>query len=247
MKSRLSLLLLINLLWVPYALGTAQDNVVDSQATPPANGEVASAPASPKDEPKVEKLPLSPEVAKAVEAGKAVADRKKCETCHNKDGNATVPNWPKLAGQYKDYLVKQLKDYRMGEKGPRYEPSMYGMTSDLTDDDIINLATFYSTETQTLGQARPEYLALGEKIYRGGNIKTGVTACLACHGPDGKGNEPAKFPRLAGQNAQYIELQLNAFKTGKRTNSPNEMMESIAQHMSDEEIKAVSSYIEGLR
>lgn len=170
-----------------------------------------------------------------------------CTACHNADGNSTVPNWPKIAGQYEDYLVKQLKEYRMGDKGPRFEASMYAMVANLTDQDIADLAAFYSHQKQTMGKANAQYVSLGEKIYRGGNIQTGVTACLACHGPDGQGNEAAKFPRLAGQHATYIENQLRAFKDGKRKNSPNGMMESISRSMSDEEMKAVSSYVEGLR
>ncbi|MBN9289342.1 MAG: c-type cytochrome [Gammaproteobacteria bacterium] len=169
-----------------------------------------------------------------------------CVACHGPDGNSTVPNWPKIAGQYQDYLVKQLKDFRLGEKGPRYEPSMYGMVVNLTDQDIADLAAFYASQKQTMGKAKEEYVAIGEKIYRGGNIQTGVTACLACHGPEGIGNEAAKFPKLAGQHAVYIENQLHYFRDGKRKNSPNGMMESISHRMNDEEIKAVSSYIEGL-
>lgn len=169
-----------------------------------------------------------------------------CVACHAQDGNSTVPNWPKIAGQYQDYLVKQLKDFRLGEKGPRFEASMYGMTANLTDQDIADLAAFYASQKQTMGKAKEEYVTLGEKIYRGGNIQTGVTACLACHGPEGIGNEAAKFPKLAGQHAVYIENQLHYFRDGKRKNSPNGMMESISHRMNDEEIKAVSSYIEGL-
>ncbi|MBS0286445.1 MAG: cytochrome c4 [Proteobacteria bacterium] len=170
-----------------------------------------------------------------------------CVACHGQDGNSTVPNWPKIAGQYENYLVKQLKDFRAGEKGPRYEGSMYGMVANLTDQDIADLAAFYANEKQTMGKAQDAYVALGQRIYRGGNVQTGVSACLACHGPEGKGNEAAKFPKLAGQHAVYIENQLIAFRDGKRKNSPNEMMESIAHRMSNEEIKAVSSYIEGLK
>jgi cytochrome c553 len=124
---------------------------------------------------------------------------------------------------------------------------MYSMVANLSDQDIVDLANFYANQKQTTGEALEQYVALGEKIYRGGNLATGVTACLACHGPDGNGNEAAKFPRLGGQHAQYIENSLRLFKEGKRKNSPNGMMESIARSMSDDEIKAVASYIEGLR
>lgn len=179
-----------------------------------------------------------------VEAGKSKTQT--CVACHGPDGNSVVPNWPKIAGQYENYLEKQLKDFRQGEKGPRYEASMYAMVAALSDQDIADLAAFYASQKHTTGKAKSEYVALGERIYRGGNIQTGVSACIACHGPAGEGNEAAKFPKLAGQHAVYIENQLNAFRDGKRTNSPNGMMGSISHRLSADETKAVSSYIEGL-
>lgn len=185
----------------------------------------------------------------AVAKGDAEAGKSKtqtCVACHGADGNSVVANWPKIAGQYENYLEKQLKDFRMGEKGPRFEPSMYAMVAALSDQDIADLAAFYSANKQTMGKAKSEYVALGERIYRGGNIQTGVSACIACHGPNGEGNEAAKFPKLAGQHATYIENQLIAFRDGKRKNSPNGMMESISHRLSAEEMKAVSSYVEGL-
>lgn len=183
-------------------------------------------------------------VTGSADAGKTKTQT--CVACHGPDGNSAVPNWPKIAGQHENYLVKQLKDLRMGEKGPRYEASMSPMAAVLTDQDIADLAAFYASEKQTLGKAQEQYVELGERIYRGGNLQTGVTACMACHGPQGNGNDAANFPRLGGQHAQYIENQLHAFKDGRRKNSPNSMMENISHRMSDEEIKAVSSYIEGL-
>ncbi|MGE3318302.1 MAG: cytochrome c [Candidatus Berkiella sp.] len=179
-----------------------------------------------------------------IEAGKSKTQT--CVACHGPDGNSTVPNWPKIAGQYENYLDKQLKDFRQGEKGPRYEASMYAMVAALSDQDIADLAAFYASQKQTMGKAKSDLVPLGERIYRGGNIQTGVSACMACHGPSGEGNEAAKFPKLAGQHATYIENQLIAFRDGKRKNSPNGMMESISHRMSADEMKAVSSYVEGL-
>lgn len=178
------------------------------------------------------------------EAGKAKVES--CVACHGVNGNSVVPNWPKLAGQHESYLVKQLKEFQQGEQGPRNNPSMYGMVINLTEQDIADIAAYYAAEEQTLGQAKPEFVALGEKIYRGGNIEKSIPACLACHGPSGKGNAPAKYPRLSGQHSDYTELQLKAFRDGTRKNDPSGMMQQIAARMSDEEIKAVSSYIEGL-
>lgn len=181
----------------------------------------------------------------SVEAGKAKTQT--CVACHGPDGNSTVPNWPKIAGQHEGYLIKQLKEFREGEKGPRFEASMYAMVANLTDQDIDDLAAFYASQTQTLGKAQAQYIEQGERIYRGGNLKSGAAACTACHGPQGMGIDAANYPRLAGQHADYIALQLHAFRDKKRTNSPNGMMEDISHRLTDEEIKAVSSYIEGLR
>jgi cytochrome c553 len=169
-----------------------------------------------------------------------------CTACHGADGNSTVPNWPKLAGQWEDYLVKQLIDYRHGQTGPRFEPSMAAMAAPLSDQDIRELSAFYAAQKPTTGKTDPALLTLGEKIYRGGDLEHGVMACAACHAPDGTGNQAAKFPRLGGQHALYIENQLRAFREGKRTNSPSDMMHDISIRMTDEQIKAVSSYIEGL-
>lgn len=169
-----------------------------------------------------------------------------CAACHGADGNSTVTNWPKLAGQYESYLVKQLKDFRLGEKGPRFEPSMYGMVASLSDQDIADLAAYYAAQKSTTGKTQQAYFDLGEKIFKGGNLQTGVTACAACHGPSGMGSQAAGFPKLAGQHALYLEQQLQNFKNKARTNSPSEMMATISHALSEEEMKAVSSYIEGL-
>ncbi len=206
----------------------------------------ATAQAQPTAAPAAEPKPTNgPTLVGDIQAGKGKTQT--CVACHGTDGNSTVPNWPKIAGQYENYLVKELREFRAGEKGPRFEASMYAMVANLSDQDIADLAAYYASEKQTMGKAQNAYVELGQKIYRGGNLQTGATACLACHGPEGQGNEAARYPKLAGQHAVYIENQLHAFKDGKRKNSPSEMMESISHRLSDEEMKAVSSYIEGLR
>lgn len=267
MKSRLSLLFLLCLIVNPgltmadagKSAAKADETAVKSEAeakpedaakeaskeatkaTPQENAEAAK----PAEQPAAPPPADGPQLVGNIEAGKGKTQT--CVACHGPDGNSTVPNWPKIAGQYENYLVKQLREFRLGEKGPRYEPSMYGMVANLSDQDIADLAAYYASEKQTLGKANSALVEVGQRIYRGGNVKTGVTACLACHGPEGLGNEAAKFPKLSGQHATYIDLQLHAFRDGKRKNSPNEMMESISHRLSDDEIKAVSSYIEGLR
>jgi cytochrome c553 len=274
MKSRLSLLFLICAMLTPVCgfadTAKPEDKTqaadaakpADSEAKPasdaakPADSEAkpASDAAKPAEETEAAAKPAEvpapppangPKLVGNIEAGKGKTQT--CVACHGPDGNSTVPNWPKIAGQYENYLVKQLREFRLGEKGPRYEPSMYGMVANLSDQDIADLAAYYASEKQTLGKANSALVEVGQRIYRGGNLKTGVTACLACHGPEGLGNDAANFPKLSGQHATYIDLQLHAFRDGKRKNSPNGMMESISHRLNDDEIKAVSSYIEGLR
>ncbi len=178
------------------------------------------------------------------------AGRKKSETCvacHNTDGNSTVPTWPKIAGQPEKYLIEQLKEFRKGEKGGRFEANMYGMTHALSDQDIADLATYFASQKETSGTTKQEWLERGEKLYRGGNSKTGVPACgPSCHGMRGEGNPPAGFPPLSGQHPDYIAEQLKRFKDGTRSNDPNGIMRDIAKRMTEEEIQAVSNYVSGL-
>jgi cytochrome c553 len=183
----------------------------------------------------------------ALAAGDVAAGKQKsaaCVACHNADGNSTNPQWPKLAGQHADYLVKQLNDFKGGN---RANPIMSGMAAPLSQQDMEDLAAYYSTQKITAGQADPALVPLGEQIFRGGNLASGVAACAACHGPNGVGNPQAGFPALAGQHAEYIETQLRAFRSMERANDAGQMMRNIAMKMTDAEIKAVASYIQGLQ
>ncbi len=176
----------------------------------------------------------------------APAKAQVCSACHGVDGNSPAPVWPKIAGQPEKYLIEQLKDYRKGQAGNRYDPNMYPMTAGLTDQDISELAAFYSAQKQTPGTSTADNIALGEKLFRGGNVATGVPACSACHDPRGDGNNPAGFPRLSGQYAAYTIDQLKKFKSGARKNGPNGIMRDIAKKMTDQEMEAVSNYVSGL-
>lgn len=185
------------------------------------------------------------EVTPDINAGREKAQV--CVACHNRDGNSTVPAWPKISGLPEKYLIEQLKAFRKGEKGTRFEPSMYAITQPLSDQDIADLAAYYASQKTTPGAAKSEWLELGQKIYRGGNAKTGVPACgPSCHGMQGDGNAPAGFPPLSGQHPDYIIAQLKRFKDGTRSNDPNGIMKDIAKQMTDEEIQAVGNYVSGL-
>ncbi len=175
---------------------------------------------------------------KAGEAKAAV-----CAACHGADGNSTNPDWPKLAGQHPKYLDKQLKDFKAGR---RVNPLMGGMVAPLSEADMADIAAFYASKTRSGGFASEQRVALGEKIYRGGNAKSGVPACMACHGPTGAGDPLGGIPSLSGQHAKYVAIQLYAFRDGERGNDPRAMMRDVARWMTKEEIEAVSEYIVGL-
>ncbi len=183
----------------------------------------------------------------SVAAGDATAGKAKaqaCFACHGVNGNSTNPVWPKLAGQHADYIAKQLADFKAGKK--RTDPLMMGQVASLSSQDMADLGAFFATQTMSPGAADEKLVAAGEKLYRGGNKDKGIAACIACHGPTGAGNPAAKFPKLSGQHAAYVEKAMKDFRSGKRKNDINKMMRSIAEKMSDKEIKAVASYISGL-
>jgi cytochrome c553 len=169
-----------------------------------------------------------------------------CVACHGEDGNSVIPNYPKIAGQEESYLIQSLQEFKKGPNGQRNSPVMYGMAAPLSEQDILDLAAYYSQQKKTIGQADPTLVALGARIYRGGNVDANVPACIACHGPKGEGNALAKFPALSGQNAAYVVEQLHAFRSKTRGGGVNDMMTDVVQRMSEEEINAVASYISGL-
>jgi cytochrome c553 len=167
-----------------------------------------------------------------------------CAACHGADGNSLNPEWPKLAGQHESYIVKQLFYFTDGE---RENATMKPMASGLTEQDMEDLGAFYASQTVSPGKADPELVALGEKLYRSGNPESGVAPCMGCHGPNGAGNPAARYPALRGQHAKYIENQMHGFAEGKRVNeNAVKMMQILASRMTNREIRAVASYIQGL-
>ena len=190
-------------------------------------------------------------------AGDAQAGKDKvalCAACHGTDGNSLAPNFPKLAGQGERYLLKQLHDIRAGSSADaapgtgRKILEMTGLLSALSDQDLADIAAFYARQKATPGAADPALAERGEALYRGGKLEQGMPACTGCHAPEGMGNEPAGYPRLAGQHATYVSKQLTDFREGDRTNDGDIMvMRSIAAKLSNKDIQALSSYIQGLR
>ena len=172
-----------------------------------------------------------------------------CSACHAGDGNSTSPANPKIAGQFPEYLHKQLVDFKAqpGKKAARENPVMAGMVANLSDSDMKSLAAYFAGQKLKPAIATDkELVALGQKLWRGGNLATGVPACAGCHGPAGAGI-PAQYPRLAGQYAEYIATQLKSFRDSARSNDQNGVMRGVAARLSEREIRAVSEYAAGLR
>lgn len=180
----------------------------------------------------------------SAEAGKAKAVI--CGACHGTDGNSVNPVWPSIAGQHPAYIVQQLQAFK---DGTRTEPLMLGQAMMLSDEDMRNLAVYFSEKTvATKVVADPTTLDHGERLYRGGNRENKTPACIACHGPNGRGNPAASFPSLKGQYAAYIAKQLRAYASGARkSDGVRRIMRDIAAKLSEEDIVAVSSYVQGLQ
>lgn len=167
-----------------------------------------------------------------------------CAACHGVDGNSLNPEWPNLAGQNEKYLSKQLAYFSDGE---RDNATMKPMAAGLSQQDREDLAAYYAGQTAKIGAASPELVEFGQKLYRSGNAESGVAPCMGCHGPNGTGNPAAGYPALRGQQAKYTENQLHGFAEGKRVNeNARKMMQILASRMTNREIRAVASYIQGL-
>lgn len=185
--------------------------------------------------------PAKPDMAR----GQAIAAQV-CAACHGADGNSAAGAYPKLAGQHAAYLTKQLRDFKPQDGKPplRNNAIMAGLAATLSDQDMINVAAWFASQTPKPGFAHDaKTLPLGRTIWRAGIADKGVPACAACHGATGQGI-PIQYPRLSGQWAEYMVAQLSAFQQGTRNNS--DPMRQIAHRLSDDEVKAVADYAAGL-
>jgi cytochrome c553 len=167
-----------------------------------------------------------------------------CQACHGANGNSVNPEWPSLAGLGADYITEQLQNFKDGK---RNNPVMAPNAASLSPDDMADLAAYFDSLVNTGLEADPSYWQAGEKLYRGGDKDRGIPACMACHGPTGRGNEPAKFPALRGQQSVYVVKRLNDYASGARATGPDAIMPTIAKRLSADDIRNVSSYVQGLR
>ncbi len=184
-----------------------------------------------------------------VEGGSAEAGQAKsvvCAACHGGDGNSLNPNWPSLAGQHATYIVQQLQAFK---NGTRSDPLMTPQAMALSEQDMKDVAVYFAAQEQAPKPvADPSVLDLGQALYRGGDTETGAAACMACHGPEGRGNPAAAYPSTRGQYAVYLAKQLRDYAAGaRRSDQPQDMMQDIAAKLSEEDILALASYMQGLK
>jgi cytochrome c553 len=186
-------------------------------------------------------------VASPAQAGDAALGAQKsavCGACHGPTGSSINPEWPNLAGQGEAYIAQQLGSFKAGT---RVNPLMTPMAAVLSDEDMKDLGAHFAQQTPAGGEADASNWKAGEKLYRGGDKERGIPACIACHGPQGRGNGPAKYPALRAQHAVYTFNQLKAFKDGSRKPSGNDVMQVVTERMTEEEMRALASYLQGLR
>ncbi len=192
------------------------------------------------------------------QAGEALSAS--CVACHGQGGNSAVAMFPSIAGLGEKYLLKQLQDIKAGNSGDasaRPVPQMMGILDGFSDQDLVDISSYFAQQPLQIKGATAmqvklnsgeevDGLKLGERVYRAGNLETGVPACTGCHSPRGLGNSPAGYPRIGGQYADYVAAQLKAFRGGDRVNDANAVMRQVAEHMSDAEIAAVANFVAGL-
>ncbi len=184
----------------------------------------------------------------SIEAGKAKSET--CVACHGADGNSLITTYPKLAGQHAKYIEKQLKDLKLGAtsagKQGRYDPVMSAMAMPLSDEDMSDLAAYFSSLPISSNSTPEDVVSTGKALYTAGDATRGLTACIACHGPRGNGTELSGFPKISGQHADYVKAQLLKFRDDSRGNDMNAMMRDVAKKLTDADIETLSKYVGGL-
>jgi cytochrome c553 len=232
------------LVQVPAHAQAGTEKAEQPSAAAPAPAET---PASPAGE---STGPLDPFAHGTVQAG--ATKSAVCSSCHGPNGNSTNPDWPRLAGQSAVYIAEQL---RLFKSGVRNNPIMKPLAATLNDQDISDVAVYYQAQTVTGLEADPSFWKAGEGLYRRGDKARNIPACIACHGPVGRGNIIGGYPALRAQESVYVVKQLNDYASGARyvgtnvaTVNPNSvMMLTIAKRLTPEDIRNVASYVQGMR
>lgn len=230
------------------ASGMALAQAPAAPATDPAAPQAATAAADAAPAPAAAPAATPLDPADALLVGDAKAGESKsavCAACHGMDGNSSDKQYPKLAGQNEAYIARQLALFKHMH---RQNPIMLGFSTTLSAQDMHDLGAFYATKAPSPGVADEALLERGQALYRGGDAKLGVPACMACHGPDGAGMAGAGYPHLGGQWTDYVATKLSEWKNGTTWGSDlnARIMPEIAQKLGDADIAAVASYVEGL-
>ncbi len=184
------------------------------------------------------------------DAAAGAAKSATCGACHGATGNSSNPEWPTLAGQHHEYIAEQLT---LLKSGARIAPIMSPMAATLTPQDMADLGAYFEKQTLTGLEADPKLVDAGQKLYRGGDAARGIPACLACHGPNGRGNGPARWPQVRSQQPTYVTAQLKAYAartryaTGATLPPGAEMMSDVAKRLGEDDVKALTAYLQGLR
>ncbi len=194
-------------------------------------------------------LAASPLQAESLVDGSADVGKSKaitCTACHGTEGNSVSPMWPNIAGQGAPYIVRQIKAF---QSGARSDPLMTSQAMLLSDEDMKDLAVYFeSLPAAAQAVADTSLIDRAEALYRGGNSEEGTAACIACHGPTGRGNPAAAYPALKGQHAAYTAKQLRAYAAGDRTSDdPTHVMRNISERLSNDDIQAIAAYVQGLK
>jgi len=213
------------------ALSGAGSLMAQEPAAPP----VATAPAA-----ATAAAPLKPGDANSGQAKSAT-----CGACHGIDGNPASSQYPKLAGQHENYIARQIELIKTNQ---RANPVMMGFIASMTPQDMHDVGAYFASKSSLPGVADAKLVAKGEALYRGGDKATNTPACMACHGPDGRGNPGAGYPQLAGQFADYTAAKLKDFRDGKKWSDDDKgaIMPAVVHGLNDNDIAALASYIEGL-
>ena len=244
-RTALAATVALALVQVPALAQNTAESAAKPAAAAPAAAEPAAAPAA-----AASTGPLDPFAHGKVADG--ATKSAVCSSCHGPNGNSTNPEWPRLAGQSAMYIAQQLRLFR---EGTRDNPIMKPLAGTLSDQDISDVAVYYEAQTVAGLEADPSYWKAGSELYRRGDKARNIPACIACHGPVGRGNIVGGYPALRAQQSVYVAKQLNAYANGARytgTNvaqaDPNSvMMLTIAKRLTAEDIRNVASYVQGMR
>ena len=178
-------------------------------------------------------------------AGKLKSDVELCQGCHGETGVNAISSYPKLTGQYADYILKQLRNFKSGE---RQHPVMNGMAENVSDADMTDIAAYFASNEKMQGDGMGENV-LGKNLFGKGDLKRDILPCASCHGVAGKGTLSGSdiYPVIGGQHKLYLREQLLNWRSGVRSNGSGGVMNFITKSLRDDEIDALSSYLAGLK